>query len=67
MEASVSQEGFVTIAKELDPPLLTNLVDGARLPVPIAEQLRDFGFALTNYPVPEMHKIMGPEHFWDFQ
>ena len=50
IEAPESEEEFERIGREIDAPLLANMVEGGFSPVLPAESLAQLGFAITIYP-----------------
>lgn len=50
IESPESEEEFERVGKEIDAPLLANMVEAGRSPVLPAETLRAMGFAIAIYP-----------------
>ena len=50
VESPESEDEFERIGREIDAPLLANMVESGRSPVLSADRLRKFGFAIAIYP-----------------
>ncbi len=51
VESPESEDELARIGRELEPPLLANMVEGGRTPIVSAERLAELGFAIAIHPV----------------